>query len=98
MKKKSPETNQTQTVTQSTTVNVQNIIEDKGLDPLEKFQILGNVFARLDEIEIAKQNVGTPAAAVSIFQPSALAFLQDPAALLMIGGITAAIILLVKKV
>jgi hypothetical protein len=93
------ETTQTQTVQQSTTVTVQNIIDNsKVLDPLEKLKLLADVFATLDASDTAKKNAGTPGAVVSIANIPAASMFSNPATLsLLIGGAVLAIYLFRKK-
>lgn len=93
------ETTQSQTVQQSTTVTVQNIIDNsKQLDPLEKVKLLADVFSTLDQAEIAKQNAGTPSTVLSVANIPAANIFSNPLTLgLTVGGVLLAIFLLRKR-
>jgi len=88
-------TEQTQQVSQSTSVTVQNVIQDRGLEPLEKAKFLVDIFSTIDRIENEK-NAGPQTVFVQP-QASAFGFLADPLTLGMITAAAAALILIVKK-
>lgn len=97
-KKNSSETTQTQNVSQSTTVTVQNVIDNtRALDPLEKLKLLSDVFTQIDQTELARQNSGTPGSVVSVTNVPAAAYLSNPLTLGMIIGGTLLVVYLVKK-
>lgn len=98
MAKGGSSTTQTQTVTQQTDVTVQNVIQGKELEPLERVKLLADVFATIDNAEAQKKSAGVPNTSV-ILQPvnSALSVLQNPTALLMITAAAGALILLIKR-
>ena len=93
------ETTQTQTVQQSTTVTVQNIIDNsKQLDPLEKLNLLADVFTKLDAAKLAKETAGTPSTVLSIANIPAANLFSSPLGLgLVVGGVVLAIYFLRKR-
>lgn len=93
------ETTQQQNVSQSTTVTVQNIIDNsRPLESLEKLKMLADVFTTLDNAETAKKAAGTPGAVVSVANIPAANLFSNPLALgLIVGGAVLAIYLLRKK-
>lgn len=89
-------TTQTQQVSQSTSVTVQNVIEDRGLEPLEKAKFLVDIFSTIDRIDNEKKATGPQTVFVQP-QTSPFAFLSDPLNLGMITAAAAVLILLAKK-
>ncbi|GEM_PF-3580567 len=92
-------TSQSQNVSQSTTVNVTNVIEDKGLEPLEKVKLLADVFVSLDQAQANRQKAAVPQTV--LIQPPAtpaLSFLADPKTIALITGSIILILIVVKKV
>ena len=97
--KKGSETTQTQNVSQSTTVSVQNVIQNtRPLESLEKLKMLADVFTTLDNAETAKKAAGTPGAVVSVANVPAANLFSSPLTLgLVVGGVIFSIYLLRKR-
>lgn len=96
MDKKSGGTEQTQTVSQSTTVNVSNVIESPELSPLQNVQILADIASKLDQAEAAKRAAAKDTINnVSIANIPAAAFLNPKT--LMIAGAAALFLIFVAK-
>jgi len=90
----SNQSNQQQVVSQSTTVNVQNIIEQPKLEPLQKLKLLGEVLNTLD----AKDGTGGSQTAVILSTPDPLDFLKNPQTLIWIAAGLLGVVLVAKKV
>lgn len=91
------DTEQNQTVNQSTTVTVQNVIDtSRPLEPLEKVKMLVDVFATLDAAEAKKEN---PAgASVNVTNIPAAAYLSNPLTLgMIVGGVLLSVYLLKRR-
>lgn len=99
-KKGGSSTTQSQNVSQSTTVNVTNVIEDKGLEPLEKVKLLADIFVSLDQAETNRNKPPQGPQTVLIQSPAAspLNFLADPKTIALIAGSVILIIVVLKKV
>ena len=93
--KSSNQSNQQQVVSQSTTVNVQNIIEQPKLEPLQKLKLLGEVLQVLEPKEVQAAPAQT---AVVLATPDPLSFLKNPQTLIWIGAGLLGVILIAKKV
>lgn len=91
-------TTQQQQVSQTTNVQVTNVIEDAGLEPLQRAQILADIFTKLDSVQIEREKVGTPSAVV--IQPAAepFGFLRDPKTVLLITAAVVAVVIVARKV
>lgn len=87
---------QTQQVSQSTQVTVQNVIEDAGLSPLEQIKILGDLFVSLDTAQAAKQQQPQTVVIVPPGQGPA-DFLKDPRAVLVLAALGAGFIWMLRK-
>ena len=98
MAKGGSSTTQEQNVSHSTTVSVTNVIEDKGLEPLERLKLLADVFTGLDQAQAAQRNAGTPQTVLGITQVPGTAFLAQPQVIIMLTAAAAALILITKRV
>jgi len=92
--KSSNQSTQQQVVSQSTTVNVQNVIEQPKLEPLQKLKLLGEVLNSLDG---PKESSGSQTAVI-LSTPDPLAFFKEPQNLIYIGAGIVALVLIAKKV
>jgi hypothetical protein len=90
---KGDSTTQQQQVSQSTSVTVQNVIEDKGLDPLERLNLLATVFEKID----SQNRAQVPSSVVSVQNIPSIAFLKDPTILSILLGGAALLIFIVKR-
>lgn len=90
------ESTQTQEVSQQTTVTVQNVIEGQQLEPIQKLQVLADIFSKIDAAETAK-NAG-PQTVLSVSQIPGAAFLTQPPFLIMTTAAIAGLIILAKRV
>jgi hypothetical protein len=91
--KSSNQSTQQQVVSQSTTVNVQNVIEQPKLEPLQKLKLLGEVLNTLD----GPKEVAGAQTAVILSNPDPLAFFKDPQTLIWIGAGVIGLVLIAKR-
>ncbi len=76
-------TTQEQTVTQQTSVTVQNVIQQPGLEPIQKIVLLGELFKTLDSANAAAagpQTVVVPVSTGGGINPNLIALLIAAAA------------------
>lgn len=90
------ESTQTQQVSQSTSVTVQNVIEGPKLEPLQRLQLLADIFSKIDAQEQSKYK--GPETVLQVTQVPGAAFLAQPQFILMATAAVAAIVLISKRV
>lgn len=94
--KSSSQTSQQVTTTQTTNVNVQNIIEAPKETPLQKLKMLSDVLVSLEGQKTTPQ---TPVvAAVTVQNPNPLEFLKDPQIWIWLGAGALGLVVIAKKV
>lgn len=91
-------TTQQQQVSQTTNVQVTNVIEDAGLEPLQRAQILADIFTKLDQVAIEKEKAGAPSAVVIQPQAEPFGFLRDPKTVLLITAAVIAVVVVARKI
>lgn len=89
------ENTQTQQVSQSTTVTVQNVIESAKLEPIERLAVLADVFAKIDQVEQASK--AAPQTVLSVQQIPGAAFLTQPGFVILAAASVAVLIILNKR-
>lgn len=87
-------TNQQQVVSQSTTVNVQNVIEQPKPSQIEQFKMFADVVNALD----GPAQTAPGAVVITTQQKSAFDFLTDPNTMILVGSVLFGALLLIKKV
>lgn len=97
MAKGGSSTVQQQQVSQSTTVTVQNVIEDKGLEPLERLKLVTEVLGSIDQAQAAKQSGPQTVILQPQVQQSPFSFLQDPKTVILLSAAAAGLIILSKR-
>lgn len=92
------ETTQTQQVSQSTTVSVQNVIEGRGLEPLERVKLLSEILATIDTVDAAGKSSSVPAVAIVQQAAQPFAFLQDGKTVLMLAAAVLGVVFVSAKI
>lgn len=87
---------QTQQVSQSTSVTVQNVIEGPRLEPLQKLQMVADIFSKIDAAESAKYK--GPETVLQVSQIPGAAFLAKPEFIIMTAAAVLAVVLVAKRV
>lgn len=90
-------TTQQQQVSQTTNVQVTNVIEDAGLEPLQRAQILADIFAKIDQVEIDRQKAAIPDAVVVTNQSGPFDFLREPRTVALIAVAVVGVLIVARK-
>lgn len=93
MSKNGSGTTQTQQVTQQTSVTVENIIQAQTLEPLQRVQLLADVFKTLD----AQNAVAPQPQTVVISPPAAPSFFNNPNVIAGLIAASFALVVVAKK-